>query len=97
MLKSHHRTRSRSPQPHHRRRHRERTPPLPQSLPFQAPRLSKHNWKKYEAVFELYLEVQKQLVLEELEEKEAKGRWRSFTGKWYGSMSASLIHTVSME
>ncbi|MCJ1250199.1 hypothetical protein MMC30_007425 [Trapelia coarctata] len=33
-------------------------------------------------MFALYLEIQKQLVLEDLPEKEARGRWKSFVGKW---------------
>ncbi|KAL8692832.1 MAG: hypothetical protein Q9218_002215 [Villophora microphyllina] len=33
-------------------------------------------------MFGLYLDIQKQLVLEELEEKEVKGRWRRFIGRW---------------
>lgn len=33
-------------------------------------------------MFALYLDIQKQLVLEELPEMEVKGRWKSFVGKW---------------
>lgn len=33
-------------------------------------------------LFALYLDVQKQIILEDLEEKELKGRWKSFVGKW---------------
>jgi len=35
-------------------------------------------------MFALYLEIQKQLVLEDLPQNEARGRWKSFVGKWYG-------------
>jgi len=33
-------------------------------------------------MFSLYLDIQKGKVLEDMEEKEAKGRWKSFVGKW---------------
>jgi len=33
-------------------------------------------------MFALYLDIQKQLVLEDLEADEVKGRWKSFVGKW---------------
>jgi len=35
-------------------------------------------------MFALYLDIQKQLVLEDLDEHETRGRWKSFIGKWYG-------------
>lgn len=34
-------------------------------------------------MFELYLDIQKQKVLDELSDDEVKGRWKSFVGKWY--------------
>ena len=34
-------------------------------------------------MFALYLDIQKQLVLEDLPVDEVKGRWKSFVGKWY--------------
>ena len=34
-------------------------------------------------MFAMYLDIQKQKVLEDLDEIEAKGRWKSFIGKWY--------------
>jgi hypothetical protein len=34
-------------------------------------------------MFATYLDIQKQKVLEDLDEVEAKGRWKSFIGKWY--------------
>jgi len=33
-------------------------------------------------MFALYLDIQKQILLEDLDEREAKGRWKSFVGKW---------------
>lgn len=32
-------------------------------------------------MFELYLDIQKQKVLDELSDDEVKGRWKSFVGK----------------
>ncbi|MCJ1300174.1 hypothetical protein MMC08_002968 [Hypocenomyce scalaris] len=36
----------------------------------------------YKPLFSLYLDVQKQLILEDLAEDEVRGRWKSFMGKW---------------
>ncbi|KAF1959953.1 hypothetical protein CC80DRAFT_489994 [Byssothecium circinans] len=84
----HHSRRSRSPRRdddrHHRRkRHRSRSP---QSravvLPYKAKELSKRDYEEYRALFHSYLEIQKQINLDELDEREAKGRWKSFIGRW---------------
>ena len=58
-------------------------PSGPVVLPFDAPPLSKHDFESYKPIFSLYLDIQKQLVLEELPANEVKGRWKSFVGKWY--------------
>ena len=42
-------------------------------------------------MFALYLDIQKQLDIEELDEAEVKGRWKSFVNKWY----APVMHTLS--
>ena len=34
-------------------------------------------------MFALYLDIQKGKVLEDMDEVEARGRWKSFLGKWY--------------
>lgn len=90
------RSRSRSRSRHrHRRRHRHRhtattttittttVPPPPRELPFGARRLTKGDFNEYRAVFALYLDIQKQLVLEDLSSEEVRGRWKSFVGRWY--------------
>ncbi len=56
---------------------------VPVTLPCGAAPLSKHDFRKHEALFALYLDVQKQLVMSDLSEREVKGRWKSFVGKWY--------------
>ncbi|MCJ1399448.1 hypothetical protein MMC11_002650 [Xylographa trunciseda] len=66
------------PQQHKRKRS---TAPAA-SLPFQASCLSKHDFSSQRPLFALYLEVQKQMELEDLSENEARGRWKSFVGKW---------------
>ena len=82
------RSRSRSPHRHDDRdstRHkRKRSPQRLASLPFRARPLSKHDYAAYKPMFALYLDIQKQLVLEDLDEHETRGRWKSFIGKWYG-------------
>jgi hypothetical protein len=44
-------------------------------------------------MFALYLDIQKQKVLDDLGEVEAKGRWKSFMGKWYGLKLPENIQT----
>ena len=51
-------------------------------LPLGAQTLDKHKFEEYKPLFASYLEIQKRLSLEEIDEKELKGRWRSFIGKW---------------
>lgn len=82
--------RSRSPFTEYDRRRRPSTRNVdrPQrisseSLPFKARVISKRDYVSYEAMFELYLDIQKHRVLQELPETEVKGRWKSFVGKWY--------------
>lgn len=76
---------------HHRHSHRshrrEEPQPQPQPqpviLPFQARELSKRHLHHYEPLFAMYLDIQKGIILEDLEDEERKGRWKSFVGKWY--------------
>lgn len=44
-------------------------------------------------MFALYLDIQKQIDIESLDDREIKGRWKSFVKKWYGSISN--IHDMS--
>ena len=84
------RSRSRSPyreshshsHSHRHKRRRTEDPKPPAVLPLHARQLSKHDFRAYEALFALYLDVQKEIRLEDLDEKEVKGRWKSFLGKW---------------
>lgn len=52
-------------------------------LPFNARALSKRDLSEYKPMFALYLDIQKHLVLDDISAAEIKGRWKSFTSKWY--------------
>lgn len=79
--------RSRSPTSHHHhhvsRKHKRSKPLVSVHLPLQASKLDKYDYEAFKPMFELYLDIQKQKVLEELSDDEVKGRWKSFVGKWY--------------
>ncbi|KAI9825617.1 MAG: hypothetical protein M1832_000961 [Thelocarpon impressellum] len=77
----HRRHRSRSPHRHHHHRHRPKPPPPP-TLPCNARPLSKHAFSEYRPLFALYLDVQKQRLIEDLPAEEVRGRWKSFVGRW---------------
>lgn len=51
-------------------------------LPYGARHLSKDDLKGFEPLFAEYLDLQKQKNIEEMDEREIKGRWKSFVGKW---------------
>lgn len=77
--------RSRSPRRHHRSSSHKRARlgrSVSASLPQNAGYISRHDIEMYRPIFALYLEVQKQLDVDEISEHEMKGRWRSFVGKW---------------
>ncbi|KAF2633894.1 hypothetical protein BU25DRAFT_325320, partial [Macroventuria anomochaeta] len=65
------------------RSHRSRSPPAkPVKLPYQAKPLSKHDLVAYKPLFQSYLDIQKHIQLDELDEREARGRWKSFVSRW---------------
>jgi hypothetical protein len=86
--KKHHRShRSRSPRrdedAHRHKRRRSHSPaPKPVALPYNAKSLSKRHYEDYKPLFQSYLDIQKHIQLDELDEREAKGRWKSFTSRW---------------
>jgi hypothetical protein len=87
--------RSRSPRRdddrHRRKKHRSRSPvAAPVILPYKAKPLSRHKFDEYRPLFQSYLDIQKQIQLDDLDEREAKGRWKSFTSRWY-------VHCLSWE
>lgn len=68
----------------HRHRHREKSEPAAAdvSRPFAARALTKADLPTFKPLFACFLSVQKQIELEDLGEREVKGRWKSFVGKW---------------
>ncbi|KAJ3474025.1 hypothetical protein NLG97_g10025 [Lecanicillium saksenae] len=76
--------RHRSPHGHHDRRHREHDSPAtaPVELPFGARQLGKGDLRKFEPLLASYLDLQKQKYIEDMDDREVKGRWKSFIGKW---------------
>jgi hypothetical protein len=80
-----HSRRERSPHRHHHKRKRSPDPAStepPRELPFNSRQLTKRDYEAFKPMFALYLDIQKGKVLEELDETEIKGRWKSFLGKW---------------
>jgi len=68
---------------HKKHKHHNRSPaPLTAPLPYNARQLSKRQFEEYKPLFQSYLDIQKQIVLDELDERESKGRWKSFVGRW---------------
>lgn len=66
-------------------RHRDdtnRTPAAAAELPFNARHLRKGDFSAFLPLFAHFLSVQKAIELEDLDEREARGRWKSFVGKW---------------
>ncbi|KAI5237468.1 hypothetical protein E4T43_08057 [Aureobasidium subglaciale] len=87
MTDRHHVSRRRSRSPASSRRalkqekRRSRSPP-PIQLPLNARALVKHDLKAFKRLFALYLDIQKQIDIDDLDETEIRGRWKSFLGKW---------------
>jgi hypothetical protein len=52
-------------------------------LPYKANPLSKRQYDDYRPLFQSYLDIQKNIQLDDLDEREAKGRWKSFMSRWY--------------
>ena len=93
-MPSKHRDRSRSRSPHRgadRPSHRSRSPLKPKktlstakALPLKARPLHKDDLSGHRQLFALYLDVQKQIDAEDLDDRELRGRWKSFVKKWCG-------------
>ncbi|EXJ87941.1 hypothetical protein A1O1_04868 [Capronia coronata CBS 617.96] len=87
MRETHRSSRSRSPHRHEgkRSRHRSRSPQHTSprvALPYNAREISRHDLDLYRPMFAVYLDIQKQLEIVDLDETEVKGRWKSFVKKW---------------
>ncbi|RPA83693.1 hypothetical protein BJ508DRAFT_360372 [Ascobolus immersus RN42] len=89
-----HRSRSRSPRRdkdrhhhHHKSHHRSshsphKNPKEPAHLPNNAPHISTRHYTFYASLFASYLDIQKGLRLDDLDEKERKGRFKAFVKHW---------------
>ncbi|EFQ98193.1 hypothetical protein MGYG_01229 [Nannizzia gypsea CBS 118893] len=51
-------------------------------LPLGAVPLSKRDLSRYKAMFGTYLDIQKGIYIDDLDDRELRGRWKSFVGKW---------------
>ncbi|PYI05927.1 hypothetical protein BO78DRAFT_316886 [Aspergillus sclerotiicarbonarius CBS 121057] len=88
--RSHRHDRTRDHDRHRRDRHTRQqqdpapapAPAAPVILPFQARELTKHDLEHYAPMFDMYLDIQKGILLDDLAEDEVKGRWKSFMRKW---------------
>lgn len=83
-----HHSSSRHHDHHHRRsshKHKDHSSRKTQAaveLPYDARPLSKADLNVFEPLFGEYLSVQKQKNIDTMDDREVKGRWKSFVGKW---------------
>ncbi|KAL2876957.1 hypothetical protein SGCOL_007788 [Colletotrichum sp. CLE4] len=80
---------------HHHRRHRDsprdttggtaskdKKATAAVSLPYEARQLGKSEMEVFRPLLAYYLDLQKQKDIREMDEREVRGRWKSFVGKW---------------
>ncbi|KAH6992157.1 hypothetical protein EDB82DRAFT_495430 [Fusarium venenatum] len=67
---------------HKHRDHASRRTEVAVRLPFDARPLSKADLTAFEPLLGEYLSVQKQKDMTQMDDREVKGRWKSFIGKW---------------
>ncbi|KAI1091060.1 hypothetical protein F5B19DRAFT_460181 [Rostrohypoxylon terebratum] len=70
---------------HHHHRHRHTSTPsnhTPDELPFGARPLFRSDLDAFHPLFAQYLEAQKNKDVTTMDEREIRGRWKSFIGKW---------------
>ncbi|KAM0286719.1 hypothetical protein ACHAQH_000739 [Verticillium albo-atrum] len=81
--RSHHRRRSPPSSRHHdSHKHRSSRRERPAQLPFSARPLHKSDLSAFRPLFAYYLDLQKGKDILSMDEREARGRWKSFVGKW---------------
>lgn len=51
-------------------------------MPFSARQLTKHDIRVFEPLLAEFLYIQKQKDIYEMDDREVRGRWKSFVGKW---------------
>ena len=77
----HHSSRHRSHR-HHAEKSRKKDDGPIKDLPYSARALSKADLSSFEPLFAEYLSLQKQKDIEDMDDREVRGRWKSFMGKW---------------
>lgn len=64
----------------------------------EARQLTKHDYRLFRPLFALYLDIQKQKDLYSMNDTEARGRWKSFLGKWNrGELSEGWYDPVTFQ
>ncbi|XXG95641.1 hypothetical protein Hte_001910 [Hypoxylon texense] len=84
---------------HHHRRHRSSAHPTdtPDELPFGSRPLQRSDLENFRPLLAQYLEVQKQKDIAGMDEREVKGRWKSFVGKWnHGELAEGWYHPETL-
>lgn len=64
------------------RKRRKDGPQTQGILPYEARPLHKRDLMDYAPMLALYLDIQKQISIDDLSQEEVRGRWKSFVGKW---------------
>ncbi|KAJ5584525.1 uncharacterized protein N7459_004325 [Penicillium hispanicum] len=73
-------------------------PARPVVLPLGAKELSRRDLEAYEPMFAMYLDIQKGLLIEDLQEEEVKGRWKSFVRKWnHGELAEGWYDPTTLQ
>ncbi|KAH7629934.1 hypothetical protein B0T09DRAFT_340642 [Sordaria sp. MPI-SDFR-AT-0083] len=67
---------------HHSHSHEKAKDEAPKPLPFNSRQLSRSDYANFEPLFAHYLDIQKQLFIDDLDDHELRGRWKSFVKKW---------------
>ncbi|ORY62671.1 uncharacterized protein BCR38DRAFT_325761, partial [Pseudomassariella vexata] len=79
-------TRYHAHQHHHRRRRRSSSHThgtfYADQLPYSSRPLAKSDFEIFRSLFATYLEVQKNKYIGDMDEREVRGRWKSFVNKW---------------
>ncbi|KAK8034631.1 grisea protein [Apiospora rasikravindrae] len=80
----HHHHHHRSSHRHHKQRTSSTRAPrvVPTELPYSSRPLSKADYDTFLPLLARYLDIQKGKDIHELDEREVRGRWKSFVGKW---------------
>ncbi|KAI0836291.1 hypothetical protein F5Y06DRAFT_273851 [Hypoxylon sp. FL0890] len=86
---------------HHHHRHRlssHHSTRTPDELPFGARPLVRSDLETFKPLFAQYLDLQKRKDIAEMDEREIRGRWKSFMGKWnHGDLAEGWYRPETLE